>query len=87
MWTDAELKPIVRAVIEKLKKELPMPKLQPATVQTLNDDGTVTLAVDGDEAGVTIGAEPLVAGLAAEDRVMVMFQPPRACFVIGVIQT
>lgn len=59
-----------------------VPTLRPATV-VASTDGVVSVILDGDDASVL--AEALVPEPEADDRVMVLLQPPSGAFVVGYV--
>lgn len=78
---------VVRAAVEEAIAAVPTPTLRPGTVTTVNM-ATKTATVSLDEG--TDGSEAVNAQIVSEmpvpnDRVMVMFVPPNAAFVVGII--
>jgi hypothetical protein len=62
------------------------PRVQPATVVETNfAAGTAVLHMDGDPLGSIVEVNALVAGFQQNDRVMVLFDPPRGAYIVGVI--
>lgn len=78
-----ELSEFARHLLARVD-ERPVTKRKPGTVAALNDDGSVSVLVDGDLESTLF--EDLVGGLAVDDRVMVLYQPPGAVFVVSLIQ-
>lgn len=77
-----EISEVTRRILDRVE-ELPVSKRKPGTVTALNSDGSISVLVDGETASSLY--EDLVGGLAVNDRVMVLYQPPGAVFVVSLI--
>lgn len=77
-----DISEVTRRILARVD-EKPVSKRKPGTVAALNSDGSVSVLVDGETEASLF--EPLVSGLAVNDRVMVLYQPPGAVFVANLI--
>lgn len=88
---ELELSTVVRAVFDKVKRELPNPRLMPGTVVGYASSGasaTASVIMDGDETGDAVELSVIVpVALEVGDRVMVMFDPPQGAYVVGTLNT
>ena len=76
------LRRMAQATAQAAIDRTPVPTLRPATV-VASTEGIVSLVLDGDDSPVL--AEALVPEPEAEDRVMVLLQPPSGAFVVGYV--
>lgn len=80
---------LVRATVDKVRREYPGAKLQPATViqfTRVSGAATATVRFDGDPPESSIEVTSiLTADCSPGDRVMVMFDPPQGAYIIGVL--
>lgn len=80
---------LVRATVDKIRREYPGAKLQPATViqfTRIDGEATATVKFDGDGNDNPIQVTSiLVADCVPGDRVMVLFDPPQGAYIIGVL--
>lgn len=80
---------LARAITDKAAKELPSPKLIPATVLTYTSSGntaaaSATVHIDSDPLDVSLQVSVLTTlVLKPGDRVMVLFDPPEGAYVLG----
>ena len=73
-----------KAAVTEAVAAVPTPVLKPATVQGVSStERTATVLIDGDATAIVAQVLTELPGLA--DRVMVMFVPPSAVFVTGLI--
>lgn len=78
-----EVRMLVQALADRPQAS---PLLMPATVTSVVlAEAVVSVRVDGQDFGTDVDVRPLVADLTEGDRVMVMFDPPRGGYVVGVI--
>lgn len=79
---------LARAITDKAAAEATNPQLLPGSISAVANDGSVAVTIDGDDAAnAATQAQWLLGDLPATGmRVMVLFQPPRACFVVGLVQ-
>lgn len=88
---DAELADVVRAVYDKVVRELPRVQFAPGTV--LNYDSSersdrAVVRLDGDpEADAVEVSSILTDSLAAGQRVLVVFDPPQGGYIIGTVSS
>lgn len=73
-----------KAAVAEAVATTPVPVIRPGTVRGVSaDDRSVTVLVDGDTDA--IAAQVIIPELPGmNDRVMVLFQPPSAVFIVGV---
>ncbi len=76
----------VRTLIQAVdERSAPTAGLLPGTVGAVYGAGRLDVAMDGDPEDTTIQATSLFADVAPGDRVMVMFDPPRGVYAVGLI--
>jgi hypothetical protein len=76
----------VRAIVQAVDdRSAAQPLLLPGTVASVFGSGRLEVAMDGDPEDTAIEVTGLFADVAPGDRVMVMFDPPRGVYAVGLI--
>ena len=76
----------VRTIVQAVgDREQARPLLLPGSVGQVSGTGLVEVVMDSDPDGTSIEATCLFADVGEGDRVMVLFDPPRGVFVVGLV--
>jgi hypothetical protein len=76
----------VRAIVQAVDdRSAAQPLLLPGTVASVFGSGRLEVAMDGDPEDTAIEVTGLFADVAPGDRVMVMFDPPRGVYAVGLV--
>lgn len=77
-----DVRTIVQAVDDRTPRQ---PLLLPGSVGQVGADGLLEVVMDSDPEGSSIEARSLFADVAEGDRVMVLFDPPRGVYAVGLV--
>lgn len=76
----------VRMIVQAVDgRDRPSPLLLPGSVGQVGSGGVIEVVMDSDDEGSSIEARSLFADVAPGDRVMVLFDPPRGVYAVGLI--